>query len=874
MGSCPTKRADHMKKQSHPPKWVNRLLAQWCKSELLEEIEGDLLEYYQFWVEKYPSRKANLLYVLHALKFLRPFAIKKPRSFNSNFSTMLKHALLISFRGFKRYKSSFLINLMGLSIAFASVILIYLWVNDELLMDKFHEKKADIYLVMTRMDFGNGWQTTENTAGPLGPLLLEQMPEIAKEVRVAKHMENVTLANEEKIVKADGHYVTDDFFNVFTFPLIHGDKDNLWGDPNGIILSESLAIKLFGSVQYAIGQLVTYQDEKQHTVSGIFEDVPKQSSERFDFLLSYDQAAITKTYLYDWGSQSTQLYLVLNSDTDIEVFNKKIYDFIGKHNERRGYRKPFAVAYADHYLYNTYENGIQAGGQITYVRFFSITAIFILLIASINFMNLSTARASRKLKEIGVKKIVGAHRGALAFQYLLEAVIVAIMSLCMSFVIALQLVPSFNDLTGKQLNLNLSPEFLLITIATTLIIGVISGMYPSLYLSGLKPITIFKGKLNKSTGELWTRKGLVVIQFAISSALVVFVLVIYQQVDFIQSKSLGYNKDQVIHFAIEGKMEEQQTKQTFLNQLNRLSGVVSASCARVSMAGNPWGIGGLQWPGQKNEDRSYFQHMIAYHDVLKTLDIQLLEGREYSSNYTNEETKVIFNEAAIKYMGLEDPIGTHIKFRGQDKEIIGVVKNFHFKSLHQEIKPMMINFWPSRLSSFMIKIEVGREKETLEQIETLYTSFNPGFLFDCKFLNDNYQEHYQAEQRASLLSRYFALVAILISCLGLFGLAVFTAERRIKEIGIRKVMGASILNIVQLLSGDFAKMVGIAVVVAIPSSYFLAREWLDSFAYRIGLQWWYFVGAGLLTLLIAWLAVSWQTVKAARQNPTELLRSE
>ena len=863
-----------MKKQYLPPKWANRLLALWCRPELLEEIEGDLLEFYELWVKKYDRRKANLLYVVHALKFFRSFAIKKPKPIHSNFSTMLQHSFLISIRGFKRYKSSFLINMAGLSTAFTCVILIYLWVNDELIMDKFHDNEANLYAVMTHMDFGNSWQTTENTSGMLGPLLLNELPEIAQEVRVAKHMKNTTLSHKEKIIKADGHYVTDDFFNVFTFPLIHGDKDNIWDDPNSILLSESFAIKLFGSVQEAIGQIVTYENEAHHAVSGVFMDVPKQSSERFDFLLSYDQAALTKKYLYDWGSQSTQLYLVLNSDSDIEAFNKKIYGFIGKHNERKSYRKAFATKYSDHYLFDLYENGVQMGGRITYVRFFSLTAVLILVIASINFMNLSTARASRKLKEIGVKKIVGAHRGALAFQYLMEAMVVTFISLCVGYAMAVLLIPSFNDLTGKQLNLNLGTEFLWILLTITLTTGILSGSYPALYLSGLKPMVIFKGKLANSTGELWTRKGLVVIQFAVSTALIVFVLVIYHQIDFIQSKPLGYNKDQIIHFAIEGKMEEEQSRQTFLNQLNSLRGVVSASCARVSMAGNPWGVGGLQWPGQGDEDRSYFQHMIAYYDVLKTLDIQLLQGREFSSYYANEETKVIFNEAAIKYMGLEDPIGTRIRFRGQDKEIVGVVKDFHFNSLHEEIKPMMINFWPSRLSSFMVKIEVGKEKEILEKVETLYADINPGFLFDYKFLDDNYQEQYESEERASLLSSYFALVAILISCLGLFGLAVFTAERRIKEIGIRKVMGASIFNIVKMLSGDFAKMVGIAVLIAIPSSYFFANDWLNSFTYRIVLQWWFFAAAGLLTLLIAWVAVSWQTVKAARQNPTKLLRSE
>ncbi|MEM9329228.1 MAG: FtsX-like permease family protein, partial [Bacteroidota bacterium] len=533
-----------------------------------------------------------------------------------------------------------------------------------------------------------------------------------------------------------------------------------------------------------------------------------------------------------------------------------------------------ATKYEDKYLQGTYENGEQVGGRIEYVRFFSLIAVFIMGIACINFMNLATARASRRFKEIGIKKVAGAKRGTLAGQYLLEAVLVALVSLALALIMVLLVLPIFNQITGKQLHLQLSWEFLILLIGLAVGTGILSGSYPALYLSGFKPIAILKGRLNASTGELWTRRGLVVIQYAIAAVLIVLVTVIYQQMDYIQNKNLGYNKDQVLHFYIEGKLGDVPQLESFLTEVKRLSGVQRASAARVAMTGDTWGVGGIRWPGSTPEDYTYFQHVIAYDDLFEALDIEMATGRAYSSAFTNEDKKVIFNEAAIAFMGLEDPIGKQITFWGQEKEIIGVVKNFHFASFHEKIAPMIINYWPDRLSSIIVKIESGQESGVLSEIEALYESHNPGFLFDAKFLDSNFQELYASEKRVSTLSTNFAGIAILIACLGLFGLAAFTAERRVKEIGIRKVMGASLFNIVYMLSTGFAKLVMIAVVLALPISYFLASQWLEGFSYRIDLVWWYFVGSGLLVLLIAVLTVGGQTVRAALQNPVKNLRSE
>ncbi|MEM9329648.1 MAG: ABC transporter permease, partial [Bacteroidota bacterium] len=496
-----------MKSRDSPPRAAERLLVLFVKGPLQEEILGDLQEYYDD-LSQEPRSKRKLFYWFHVLHFLRPFALKKLQTIHPNTTTMLRHSLLISLRNFKRYPASFLINTVGLSSALACVVLIYLWVDDELSVDKFHEHGDHLYHVMVNMDFPRGMQTTPNTSGLLGPLMEEELPEIDQVVRVAKYMEGAMLSHGEKIVKADGHFVTGDFFKVFSFKLIHGDKDNLWSNPDGLLISKSLANKLFPSERVALGQIVSYQNEKNYAVSGVFEDVPNHSSERFDFLLSYEQTASGENdELLDWGSQSTELYITLQPGTDIDAFNEKIKGFIGEQNERGAYRLPFATKYEDKYLQGTYENGEQVGGRIEYVRFFSLIAVFIMGIACINFMNLATARASRRFKEIGIKKVAGAKRSTLASQYLLEAVLVALVSLALALIIVLLVLPIFNQITGKQLHLRLSLEFASLLLGLAVGTGILSGSYPALYLSRFKPIAILKGRLNASTGELWTRRG-------------------------------------------------------------------------------------------------------------------------------------------------------------------------------------------------------------------------------------------------------------------------------------------------------------------------------------------------------------------------------
>ncbi len=788
---------------------------------------------------------------------------------------MLKHHLILYMRSIKKYKIPFIINIIGLSTALTCSILIYLWVSDELHVDKFHKHQNQIFHLMETLDFADEKSVSPHTSGIIVPLLVEEMPEIEQATRVAKYPKNASIFVEDKTIKADGYYVGKTFFDIFSFPIIEGNKNTIWTNTNSVLLSESLAKNLFGTTQNAIGKTIDFQKKKKYVVSGIFKDVPTKSSENFDFVLSYEERILAQPNLMEWGSSGTYAYLKMKPETDVAAFNLKIKDFIKqKTNNDQIYRTPFLTKYSDEYLYGNYKDGIQAGGRITYVKLFSIIALFILIIACINFMNLSTAKVSRRLKAIGIKKAIGASKKTLVFQYLTEAVVLAFMALFLAIIFVLLLLPEFNQITGKQLTITLDSTLLIALLSITLFTGLLSGSYPALYLSGFKPATILKGKLNTSVGELWTRKGLVIIQYTISIILIVSVLVIYTQIEFIQNKNLGYSKEQVIHFDREGKTLDNNYIHTFLSALKKVPGVVNASCTRNRMTGNSWEVGGFDWEGKDPNDYTQFEHMIAYYDLIEMLNIDVLQGRAFSEDFKSENTKVIFNEAAINHMNLKDPVGKTISFWGKQKEIVGVVKNFHFQSLHEDIKPMLISFWPDRLSKFMVKIEKGREKEAITNLNTFYKEYNPNFLFDYSFLDENYQKLYLSEQRIAKLSRYFAVLAILISCLGLFGLVSFTAERRKKEVGIRKVLGDSSAHISFLLSKEFVKLVLVAICLGLPISYVLTNSWLSGFAYNAGTSIWYFLTAGAFVLIITILTVSTQTIIAANRNPVEALKDE
>ena len=793
--------------------------------------------------------------------------------------TMFHHNILIIFRNFIRFKSEFFINLIGLSTGLACALLIYLWVSDELNIDKFHEKGNRLFQVMENGKEADGIKTQPSTPDLLGETMIKELPEIEYAVSVTsyKWFGKFTLAAGETNTKATGQYVSKDFFNAFSYPLVQGNKDQVLADKNAIVLSAELAIKIFNTTENIVGKALDCQIfgfKEPVIVSGIFKGTPANSTEQFDFVLSFEAWKDLSTKFgrpIHWDNHAPYTYLVLNKNADLDSFNKKIAGFLKSKNKDSNVDL-MAVPYSSQYLYGNYQNGKQTGGRIEYIKLFSIIALFIVGIGCINFMNLSTAKASRRVKEVGIKKAIGASRKILIVQYLGESISIAFLSLMLSVILVELFLPQFNLITNKHLLLSASPGFMLSIFGITMMTGLIAGSYPALYLSGFNPATVLKGKLTTSMGELFARKGLVIFQFTLSVILIVSVLVVYKQIEFAQTKNLGYDKEQIIYFDKEGKVADNQ--EAFFAEAKNMLGVVNISSIGTTLIGHNGSTSGLIWEGKNPTDIIEFENVTLNYDMIETLGVKMKTGRAFSRDFKTDDKNIIFNETAIGVMGIKDPIGKTVNLWGEPRTIVGVVNDFHFESLHENVKPLFFMIDPSKTLKIMAKIEAGKEKEAIERLEKLYAKFNPGYSFSYQFLDQDYQAQYASEKRISILSRYFAGLAILISCLGLFGLAAFTAERRIKEIGIRKILGSSEFGIVYLLSSEFSKSVLVAIVIALPVSYFMASYWLDSFAFRIELKTWYFVGAGLLALSIACLTVASQTIRAARANPVKSLRSE
>jgi putative ABC transport system permease protein len=791
---------------------------------------------------------------------------------------MLRHTLLIIFRNFERNKSSFFINLIGLSTGLACALLIYLWVNDELHVDKFHEKDSQLYQVMQNFQLANGIVTWDYTPAHLANALLEEMPEVETAVSLNSRYQRPQgmLSDGDKHIQASGRYASKDYFQLFSYNLVQGDSKQVLTDKNAIVLSKELAQKLFNTTENIIGKIVKgNQDLYDATfhVTGVFENPPANSTDQFDFLLNYELLLANQAWANRWECDPAETYLILKKGTNINHFNEKIAGFLRPKTPTREPSTLFVQQYSKRYLYGHYENGVQVGGRITYVKLFSIIAIFIVTIACINFMNLSTAKASTRLKEIGVKKTVGANRNILVVQYLGEAMLMTFLSLLISIVLIELLLPQYNAITGKHLVLNFNFNLLISIIGITLFTGIISGSYPALYLSGINPVAIFKGKITTSVSELWIRKGLVIFQFALSVIFIVSFLVINKQIEFTQTKNLGYNRDNILCFQWEPTFNSDLSG--FISGLKNVPGVVNASHMAGSIVNDIYIGSGYSWKGQDSDKNYAFKNLQIGYDFIETLGIEIIEGRSFSKDFNDDFSKIILNEAAVRKMELQNPIGKIIEYgnEGDSRQIIGVVKDFHYGSLHEHVKPLIFSYQP-RGRKIMVKIKAGTEVATIERLKKFYSEFNPGFPFEFTFLDDEYQALYESENKVAALSKYFTGLAIIISCLGLFGLAAFSAERRTKEIGVRKVLGSSVPRIIFLLSGDFTKIVLASMLISLPVSYFITKHWLDSFAYRIDLQVWYFIGAGLITLFIACITVGTQAIRAALANPVESLRYE
>ncbi|MEP6724737.1 MAG: ABC transporter permease [Bacteroidota bacterium] len=778
----------------------------------------------------------------------------------------------IAWRHLMKDRQSAILNFIGLSTGLACTVLIFLWVRDERRMDSSQD--PNIFQVMeNRLKSGGIW-TSPTTSGPMSETMQADFPEIAFAVPT-RRSGNITLTAGEKNIKSDGIRAGKDFFQVFNYPLLAGNKTTVLAAKQDIVLSDVLAERLFGSVANAMGKSLDWQHEEQYRISGIFKTPDNHQSNLFDFVLSIQSQYENQQSMREWGNTGLYTYVRLKAGTDPGQFNRKIAGFVkSKTGGAITHRTPFIFRYADLYLHGNFENGISSGGRISYVNLFSIIAIFILVIACINFINLSTARAARRAKEVGIKKVVGASRSSLVFQYLGESMMVTLLSLLLAILLVVLLLPAFNDITGKSLRLEMDGTFAATLVGLAIFTGVIAGSYPAVYLSGFNPGLVLKGKRGAAGGERMARKGLVIFQFTLSVVLIVSVLAVYRQIQFMQNRNLGFNRENILTLPIEGKLGDVSTARTFLDELRKVPGVIHASGIGHNLTGHNSGTSGVKWPGRDPADKTEFENIAGDYDLIETLSIQIKEGRSFSKNFGADTSAIIFNEAAIAYMDMKDPIGKTVTLWGEPRNIIGVVKDFHYESLHKAITPVFFRLSPEDNYQFLASVQPGKEKAVIDQVSAIHTRFNPGFAYEYNFLDERFKTMYVAEQRVAVLSRYFAGLAILISCLGLFGLAAYTAQSRQKEIAIRKVIGATIENIVLMLSGDFLKLILVALVIACPLSWWAVTKWMDGFAYHAPIGYGIFVIAGISILVITFATISFQSLKAALANPAGSLKSE
>ncbi len=783
---------------------------------------------------------------------------------------MFQHNIILFYRNFRRFKSTFFINLTGLSLGLTSALLIYLWVMSELRVDKFLRDDERIFQVLQNTDGSNGIETMEATPGLLAQALKAEIPAIEYSTAVIPPSFNsskgiISIGNRH--FKAAGQYVSRDFFQVFPYVFIHGDRRNALSDKNGVVISKELALKLFSSTENALGKSLEWNAQNikvSGLISGVFESLPPDATSRFDILLSFEKFEEVNPST-GWSNNGPRTYVLLKEG--IHSGETEIRDFI-KSKDADSKSTLFLQRYSDRYLHGQYENGVPSGGRIEYVRLFAIIGIFILVIACINFMNLQTAKSFQKAREVGIKKTFGARRRTLIRQFLVESLLMSFLGLIIAILFTDLLMTQFNHITGKNLSLGFDMIMISSLLAIGLVTGIISGSYPAFYLSRFPVVQVLKGRVPAFSGEHAARRGLVAFQFAVSVVLIVTVLVVNSQMKFIQEKNLGFTRDAVVYFETPGM------NSSFLGEIKNTPGVMNAGGGRLVPGGLLGGTSDVHWEGKDPDDATFFTNLWMCYGFMETLDMTMAEGSTFAEDFGSHD-QVILNETAVRMMDLKDAVGRKIKIGGEERQVVGVVKDFHFASLYETIRPCILLVAPIEYApNVSVKMEAGGVAGTLRRLRSLYQNHYPGQVFDVKFMDDDYRRLYSSEQRVASLSRYFAALAIFISCLGLFGLAAFTAERRTKEIGIRKVLGSSVTNIVYSLSRDFTSVVAFSLFFSIPISYLLVSNWLGNFAFRVDIHWWYFVCAGAIALFIAWITIAMQVVKAARVNPAKCLRNE
>ena len=791
--------------------------------------------------------------------------------------SMLKNYLKTAWRNLWGNKFFSFIKISGVALGIACSLVIMLWVNDEQNVDAFHKNGSQLYSVFERRYNDGQISGGYATQGLMPDELKRTFPEIESATGYSWNNLSTFEANN-KIIKKNGNHAGQDFFKMFTYPIVVGSAATALQSPVDIAISKKMAEDFFGSPQQAIGKTIRYNNKKDLQISAVFDNVPTRSSLQFDYVLNWQVFLEDNSWTKDWTNSGPRTCIMLRKGTNAKAFENKISRFLDNYNKEQTaqvYIRLGIQHYRDVYLHPDLDkNGEISGARIQYVKLFSVVAIFILLIACINFMNLETARSVKRAKEIGIRKVAGAIRAALIWQFMCEALLIVTTAVIISLALVTLVLPQFNQITGKQIHIPFTDvRFWLSLVALLFLTGLISGSYPAIYLSSFKPVRILKGSLKFSRNALWFRKGLVVFQFILSIVFIIGTIVVSKQVHYIQSRNLGYNRENLLYIPMEGNLTSKYT--VFKNQVSNMPGIKDVTHATDAPTNINNGTTGVLWDGKDPNSKIDFTQVGVGYDFITTMRMQMLQGRDFSRDFASDSVNYIINETALKIIGYEHPLGRSLTLWGMKGTIIGVVKDFHFSSLHETINPLMLRLGENFDGGIaLVKTEPGKTKEALASLEKAYKELNPKVPFTYKFADEEYQKLYTSEQVVSQLANYFAFLAIFISCLGLLGLVMFTAEQRTKEFGIRKVLGASPVVLFNLLSKEFLMLVLVGIIIASPVAWYFSNQWLQDFAYKTSLSWWVFIVAGASAILIALVTVSFQAIKAAIANPVKSLRTE
>lgn len=807
---------------------------------------------------------------------------------------MLLNILKTSFRNLWRNKTNAFLNLFGLALGIACAGLIFLWVESELNFDKGNTKKENLYFVKINQKYDTYTATFGSTPGLMGPALIADIPGIANACRVTEDQTSLLFSFDNKTIYASGKYAEASIFSMFTMPFIEGNANTAFTQLHSIVLTEKTAKKFFGQPKNVIGKTVRIDNKQDYIVSAVLKDIPENSSLQFEWLAPFEIYYQQSPWARKWDNQCLSTYVELKESADPNNINKQLFNYIDvKLNSKSNTTHPFLWAMKNWRLYDQFDNGKPTGsGRIAYVHFFSLIAWIILLIACINFMNLATAQSEKRAKEVGIRKVMGADKSKLMWQFICEALVMALLAVLIAVILISLALPFFNSLVQKDLSNNLyTLTHFLALIIIALICGLLAGSYPAFYLSSFNPVFVLKGIKSKQGVAAYVRKGLVVMQFTISIILIIGTIIIYQQIQHVKGRNLGFNKDNLMQLKLQGDMLKNRSviKQDLLN--TGLVENMAVTDHETIYGGN--NTSSVNWPGKDPNSNILISQRLVSPEFISTAGLQIISGRDFQPTDIMEMTddfkqkdstqtfNIIITESMEKLLGHGSGLGKPLQIPGQKQnqyyhlKVTGIIKDYVYGDMYGKSDPVIFYCLPQFTSLMYIRIKSGKDVEqALQGIARVLKKYNPAYPFEYKFVDSQFNEMFLSETLISKISRLFAGLAILISCLGLFGLAAYTAERRTKEIGVRKVLGASAAGLAALLSRDFLKLVLVSCIIAFPIAWLLMQHWLQSYNYRIEISWWIFLIAGLLANLIALITVSYQAIKAAIANPVKSLRTE